>query len=271
MGAQLHFDIAALGNFNRVCQSIRQVAEQLGHFLGAFQILLIAVILGAARVIQCPAFTNADASFVSLKVLLLDKAHIVGRHQRRANFVCKGHSPMQMLFVIGTLGALYFDIEAVRENGHPLTGQGLGFFSVATDQRDTYLALFRSRQHDQAIGSLGYPFALNDHLAIALAIDVTTGNQLGQVAIAQRVHRQQADTAKGVFRVLVRQPQVCTTDRFDSTAHGGFVELDQGAHVVLIGDRDGRHIHAGQGFDQRLDPHQAIDQGVLSVQAQVNE
>ena len=271
MSAQLYFDIAAFGNFNRVCQSIRQVTEQLGHFLGAFQILLIAVILGATRVVQCPALTNADAGFVSLKVLLPDKAYIVGCHQRRADLVCQSHSRMQMLFVIGTLGALHFDIEAVREHRHPFSGQGLGFFSVATDQRDTDLALFRSRQHDQAIGGLGYPLALDDDLAIALAIDVTTGDQLGQVAIAQRVHRQQADTAEGVFRVLVRQPQVCTTDRLDAAAHGRLVELDQGAHVVLIGHRDSGHIHAGQGLDQRFDPHQAIDQGVFSVQAQVNE
>ena len=268
---QLHFDIAALGNFDRICQRLGQVTEQLGHFLGAFQILLVAVILGAARVIQRAAFTNANAGFVGFKILLLDKAHIVGGHQGRANLVCQGHSRMQVLFVIGTLGALHFEIEAVRKYRHPFAGQGLGFFSVATDQRDTDLALLGCRQHDQAICGLGDPFTLNDHLAIALAIDVTTGNQLGEVAIAQRVHRQQADTAEGVFRVLVRQPQVCATDRLDPAAHRRLVELDQGAHVVLISHRDGRHIHAGQGLDQRFDPHQAIDQGVFSVQAQVNE
>ncbi|MCY1425308.1 hypothetical protein D9M71_410930 [compost metagenome] len=43
--AQLDVDVAALGDLDRVFQGLGQVAEQLGHFLRAFQVLLVAVVL----------------------------------------------------------------------------------------------------------------------------------------------------------------------------------------------------------------------------------
>ena len=118
---------------------------------------------------------------------------------------------------------------------------------------------------------IGHPLALDDDRTVALTVDKATGNQFGEVAITDAVHRQQADAAQGVIRVFVGQPQVGTANRLDTGAHGVFVELDQRTHVVLIGHRYRRHVHAHQGFDQRFDPYQAVDQGVFSVQAQVNE
>ncbi|MCY1419925.1 hypothetical protein D9M71_355290 [compost metagenome] len=42
--AQLHLDVAALGNLHGVGHCVRQVAEQLGHFFRAFQVLLVTVV-----------------------------------------------------------------------------------------------------------------------------------------------------------------------------------------------------------------------------------
>ena len=265
--AQLHFDIAALGDLDAVFQGVGQVAEQLGHLLGAFEVLLVAVVLRTTRIVEGPALTNADAGFVGLEVFLLDKAHIVGRHQRRAQLVGQGHGAVQLLLVVGTVGALDLQVETVREHRHPLTGQGFGFSGVVAEQGHADLALLGRRKHDHAFAGLGHPLALDDDHAIALAIDIATGNQFGDVAVADGIHRQQAETAQRGIGILVRQPQVGAADRLDPRAHGGLVELDQGTHVVLVGHRHGGHIQAVQGLDQRLDPNQAVDQGVLSVQA----
>ena len=43
--AQFHFDVAAFGDFDGVFDGVGNIAEQLEHFFGAFQVLLIAVIL----------------------------------------------------------------------------------------------------------------------------------------------------------------------------------------------------------------------------------
>ena len=79
---------------------------------------------------------------MSFEVFLLEEAHVVGRYQRRPDFFSQRHSCVQMLFIIGALGALHFQIEPVWKDGHPLAGQHLGFFGIATDQRDANLTLF---------------------------------------------------------------------------------------------------------------------------------
>ena len=229
--------------------------------------MLIAVVLRTPRIVEGTALTDAYTGFVGREVFLLDEAHIVGRHQWCAELVGQGHGAVQLFFVIGTVGALDFQVETIREHRHPFAREVFRFSRVATEHGQTDFALFRRRQHDQAFAGFSDPFALDDHRAVALAVDEATGNQFGQVAIADRVHGQQADPAQGVVRVLVRQPQVGTADRLDPGAHGGFVEFDQGTHVVLVGDRYGRHVHADQGLDQRFDPHQTVDQGIFSVQA----
>ncbi len=267
MRAQLHFDIAALGDLDSVFQRFGKVAEQLGHFLGAFEVLLIAVVLRAPRIVQGAALTDTDAGFVGSEVFLLDKAHIVGRHQWRTDLLGQGDGAVQLLFVIRPIGALDFQIEAIREYRHPLPRQGFSFVGVATEHGLADFAFLGRRQHDQAFAGLGYPLALDNDRAIALSLDKATGDQLGQVAIAHGVHHQQADPAQSVVRILVRQPQVGAADRLDPGTHGVFIEFDQGTHVVLVGDRNGGHVHADQGLDQRFDPHQTVDQGVFSVQA----
>ncbi|MNV25274.1 hypothetical protein D3C71_1163680 [compost metagenome] len=267
MRAQLHFNVAALGDLDGVFQRFGNVAEQLGHFLGAFEILLIAVILRTPRIVEGAAFTDADAGFMGSEVFLLDETHVVGRHQRRTELLGQGHGAVQLFFIVGAVGALDFQIETIRKHVHPFAGQGFGLGGVAAEHGLADLAFFGRRQHDQARVGFSNPFALDDDRAVALTIDKAAGNQFGEVAIAFGVHHQQADPAQGVVRILVRQPQVGAADRLDPGAHGVFIEFDQGTHVVLIGDRYGRHVHADESLDQRFDPHQTVDQGVLSVQA----
>ncbi|RMS18977.1 hypothetical protein ALP75_204818, partial [Pseudomonas syringae pv. actinidiae] len=201
------------------------------------------------------------------EVSLLDETHIVGRNQRRTVAFGQGNSGMQMLFVIVAIGALHFDIETIGKYRHPFAQQFVRLAGVAAEQRHADLAFLGCGQSNHALAGLRDPLALDDDLTVALTLDETTGNQLGQVAIALGVHGQQADaTERGVF-VAAGQPQIDATDRLDPGALSGFVELDQRTHVVLIGHRHGRHVHAGQRLDQRFDPDQTVNQRVLGVQA----
>ncbi|MNF44176.1 hypothetical protein D3C84_252820 [compost metagenome] len=267
VSAQFHFNVAALGDLDGVFNRVRNIAEQLDHFLGAFQVLLIAVILRAPWIVEGTPLTDAHAGFVGGEVFLLDETHIVGRHQRRAELVGEGDGTVQLFFIVGTVGALDFQIETIREYRHPFARQRFSFSRVAADHGHADLAFFGGGQHDQAFVGFSNPLALDDDHAVALAFDEAARDQLGEVAIALGVHHQQAEPAQRCVRVLVRQPQVGAADRLDARAHGVFVEFDQGTHVVLVGDRDRRHVHGRQCLDQRLDPHQPVDQGVFSVQA----
>ncbi|CRQ25772.1 hypothetical protein PAERUG_E16_London_17_VIM_2_04_14_00132 [Pseudomonas aeruginosa] len=81
--AQLHLDVAALGDLDGVFQRFRQVAEQLGHFRRRLQVLLVRIGTRPPRIVEGPPLADADAGLVGLEVFLLDEAHVVGRHQRR--------------------------------------------------------------------------------------------------------------------------------------------------------------------------------------------
>ncbi|MNZ46233.1 hypothetical protein D3C78_639110 [compost metagenome] len=132
--AQLHVDVATPGDLDGIFQRLRQVAEQLGHFRRRLQVLLVGVVVRAARVVQGAAFADAHASLVGLEVLLLDEAHVVGGHQRRTTAFGQRHGGVQVLFVVDPRGALHFQVEAIREHFHPLGQQRVGQRLLAIEQ-----------------------------------------------------------------------------------------------------------------------------------------
>ncbi|MNN47082.1 hypothetical protein D3C81_1614870 [compost metagenome] len=103
--------------------------------------MLVAVVLRAPRIVERPAFTDAHPGFVGGKVFLLDETYVVGSHQRRADLVGQGHGCVQLLFIVGTVGTLDFQVKTVREHRHPLASQGFGFVRVAAEQGHADLAL----------------------------------------------------------------------------------------------------------------------------------
>ncbi|MCY1349503.1 hypothetical protein D9M71_154080 [compost metagenome] len=167
--AQLDLDIAALGNLDGVFQGLGDVGEQLGHFRRGLEVLLIGIVARAARVIQDPAFADAHTGFVSLEVVGLDEAHVVGGHQWRAATIGQGNRRMDVLFVVDPCGALQLQVETVGEHGLPLGQQGFGAGLVTAEQGHADLPFLGAGQGDQAFGRLLHPLALDDHQAVALA------------------------------------------------------------------------------------------------------
>ncbi|MNQ53696.1 hypothetical protein D3C85_677430 [compost metagenome] len=269
--AQLHVNVATLGDLDGVLQRLGNVAEQVRHFLGGLEVLLVGIGARTAWVTEDPALADTDAGLVGLEVTLLDEAHIVGGHQRRAATVGQGDRGMHVLFVVGARGALQLQVEALGEHGLPLGQQRLGGGLVAIQQSHADLAFLGAGQGDQAFGGLLHPVALDDHQVVALAFGPASGDQFGEVAVALGVHRQQGHAAQRAILITAGQPDVGAADGLDAGAHGGLVELHQRAHVALVGDRHCRHARPGHGLYQRLDPHQAVYQGIFGVQTQMDE
>ncbi|MCY1284514.1 hypothetical protein D9M70_334170 [compost metagenome] len=269
--AEPHLDVAALGDLDGVFQRLGQVGKQLPHFLGGLQVLLVGVVARPARVVEGASLADAHAGFVGLEVVLLDEAHVVGRHQRRATARGQRHRGMQVLLVADPAGALHLQVEALGEDFHPFAEQGFGGGLVVAQQGTADLPFPGAGQRDQAVGGVLDPVALDDHQAVLLAIGPASGDQFGEVAVALGVHHQQGQARQRAIFLATGQPDVGAADRLDAGAHGGLVELHQRAHVALVGHRHRRHPGPGHRLDQRLDPHQAIDQGVFGVQTQVNE
>ncbi len=271
VGAQLHFDVAAFGDLDGVFQRLGQVGEQLGHLLGRLQVLLIGVGTRASRVVQSAPFTDADAGFMRLEVFLFEKAHVVGRHQRRAAALGQRHGRMQMLFVIDPIGALHFQVEAIGEYLAPFGKTRRRQRFVAIEQSVADLPFLGTGKRNQPFGRFLDPLPLDDDQIVALAFGPAARNQLGEIAISLGVHRQQRQAAERTILVAASQPDIGATDRFDSGALRRLVELHQRAHVAHVGHRHRGHSARRHRLDQRLDAHQAIDQRVLGMQTEMDE
>ncbi|MCY1544103.1 hypothetical protein D9M68_799600 [compost metagenome] len=106
---------------------------------------------------------------MGFEVALLDEAHVVGGHQRRAATVGQGDHGVHVLLVVGPGGALQLQVETVGEHGLPLGQQGFGAGLVTAEQGHADLPFLGAGQGDQAFGRLLHPLALDDHQAVALA------------------------------------------------------------------------------------------------------
>ncbi|MNN04610.1 hypothetical protein D3C81_1173400 [compost metagenome] len=120
MRTQTHLDVAASGDLDAVFQRLGQVAEQFGHLGRGLQVLLVRVGARPARIVEGAPLADAHAGLVGLEVVLLEEAHVVGRHQRRITARGQLDGGMQVLFVAGAAGALHFEVEALGEHCRPL-------------------------------------------------------------------------------------------------------------------------------------------------------
>ena len=67
--AQAQFQVAALGDFDAVLQSLGEIGEQFRHLLRRAQVLLLRIGLGPAGIVQHPSFHDADPGLVGLEIL----------------------------------------------------------------------------------------------------------------------------------------------------------------------------------------------------------
>ena len=104
-----------------------------------------------------------------------------------------------------------------------------------------------------------------------LTLGVAAGDELGKVVVAPPVlaQKHQLRGLGGILRV--GDPDIDPDEGLDARRHGRLVELDHGEQVALVSDGAGRHASLPHPFHQRFDAHEAIDQRVFGVQAQMDE
>ena len=269
--AQAHAGATARRDHHAVLERLGDVGEELGHLFGRLQILLFAVAPLAPGIFQRLAFTDRDPRFVGPEILALEKADVVGRYHRYAALAGQPHRMVHALFVVLAAGTLQFQIEAAGEVLLPLRQQLACRVDVLSDQKPADLPFPGAGQRDQPFALFEDPGLVEDCHVLALTFSPGSRDQLGQVAIAGIVHRQQRQTIGMAFVVRIVQPQVGADDRLQPGALGCLVDLDQAEQVGVVGHGHRRHAGLGRCLDQRLEPDQAIDEGVFAVDTKMNE
>ena len=258
--AQGQLQVAALGDLHRVLQGLGAVGEQLDHLLRGAQVLLLAVVARAARVVQGAASVDADPHLVCLEVVPREEAHVVGRHHRHPLGQGQVDALLDQFRLLWPTGADQLQVIAVAEDREPLIQQGLGGRTVARQQGLGDVTLGAAGECNQPLGRRRDPVALHLGQAQVLALHVGARDQPGQVAVALLVLDQQYQSVGlvGVRRVL--HPQVGPRNGLDPGRQGRLVEAHQGEQVALVGDRHRRHPRLARRLDQWLQVHQAVDQ-----------
>ena len=273
--AQLDFQIAAAGDFNAVGQRLGNIGKQLGHFLAAAQILLLAVVFRPARVVEGAPVMDADAGLVGLEFLGFEKTHVIGGHHRQIVLDGQLHRLGDIGLLVLATGALQLDIETVVEAPGPLLQTADGQLALPGQQGAADIAIAPAGQGNQAFGGpttvLQNPLGLDNRHATVLAFEIAAGNQPRQVQIAGPVLRQQHHGIRRLLLVTVAHQGIDADNGLDAGAQRGAGELDHGEQVTLVGQRHRRHAILGHRRHQRLDPHQPVNQRVFGMYSQVDK
>ena len=268
--AQLQVEVAALGDLDGVLQGFRQVREQLGHLGGALQVLLFTVELGTARIVQHPAFLDADPGLVGLELVGLEEAHVVGGHHRHARAGSELHGHFQVFRLLVPAGALHLYIEAFREQGAPSIELGAGFRIPARQECPADIALPAAGQGDEPAGPAGEPLPLQQRLAALLAFQVTAGDERREVEIACVVAAEQRDE-RGLAVLSFPYAHIRPHDGLDAGILGFLVELDQREQVALVRKRHRGHTAGRRRPHEIRHAYDAVRQGIFGMQAQMDE
>ena len=172
-------------------------------------------------------------------------------------------------------GAVQFEEVAARERGgHPLGGEFRGL-DLAGEQQRADVAVTASRQRDQALREAAVPFLepLEPHLgAIAmLVLQVRPRQQVTQVQVARAVLDEDGQAERVVAVGVVRDPQVAADDRLDALLARRGIEPHGTEDVGAVRQRQRALPVARRLPDRLVDPNDAVDDGELGVEPEMDE
>ena len=269
--SQGYGDRTSPGYLHGVGDGLGQIAEQVNHFFTRAQILLVGVQPRPPGVIQGAPVANTHSGLMGLELVGRNETHIVGRYHRATRLRSQLDHGMQVVLLAGPACAMHLEVKAVGKRRHPLLQCRPGLLRVPVGKQLAYLAVTTPRQGQHSRGVLIEPFPGHPGGTVVLTLSPGSGNQQGQVPVAGIVHGQQTDWFGPVSVLGIFHPKVDPDQQFQPLALGGFIGLDQAVKISRIGHSDRRHTQLSHFTHQLGNSHQAIDQGKLGVQTQVDK
>ena len=250
-----------------------QVGEQLAHLLGRPEVLSGKVAALPGSVGQHFLLGQAGPGLVGLEILLVEKPHVIGRHQRTAGRNRQLHRPGQPVLLAGHAQTADFQIELAVEQlaqslqrlGRRLTALGIR----SAGQQPTHFTGPATGQRTQPLDMPFQPVALQSGHAVKPLIGIGARNQLQQVAVAGLVADQQHQIGETPALGLQRDFQ--TAYRFGTRLLHGLVEADKAEQVASVGHRQCADIAFPGLGGQLYRAGQAVHQAVARVHVQVGE
>jgi hypothetical protein len=150
---------AALGDFHRVGERLRQIGEQFAHFGAALEAVL-GVELAAVALRHHAAFRDADQRVVRLMIGAVGKIRLIGGDQRNALGIGEINQHRLGHALVGGAVALQLDIKAVAEQAVQRVEPRGGEVALACRDRAVERPAWPPSERDDALGLALQPFEL---------------------------------------------------------------------------------------------------------------
>ena len=273
---QLQRQVATLGDLDRILQRCRHIGEQCRHFGLGLERLLIVETAHAPCIGQHLAFSDTGTHFMRNEFFLVQKLDRVRRHHRHTGLGRQCHSLLHMRLYIWLVGTLDLDIEIIRKNRGPALQAAFRRLKITVVDGHADIAEMGAGQRNQTVAvgvtlQLRQPFSANFRATAMQVLQPGARQQFAQLQIAVTILDQQQQARRLVAIVVVADPDIAADDRFDAFAARSLVELDHAEQIGQVGNAKRCLAILGSGFDYVIDANQAIDDGILGVQAEVDK
>ena len=278
--AELHFQIALLGDFQRVPYRLRHFTEQRLHLRGRAQIKLLRHIAHPLGIAEQALGADADERVMCMRVIFLEVMHVVGRDELQSEFLRPRNQVAIHFDLLWNRVVLEFEVKVLRAEDlfEPVHRGARPVQLVLLDQFGNF-AGETAGERDQPLLVLRQDF-LVDARFVVITLQVGRGVEFDQVSVAGLVLGQQDQVVVNILaaarRLLVqaacrRHIDLAADDRFDALIARGLIKIDRAVEHTMVGDRQGGKLQVARLVHQRVETAGAIEQRILGVQMEMDK
>ena len=245
---KIKLDITSLGNCQSIVTSLGRLGKKLAHFTGTLKINVVWI-NHSAGIIELLAGAYGTKTIVGLMIVLLQKMHIVRRHQAEAHLLRQINQSFPDTRIV-TFMILYLDKEPVGPEDFEKTFRRKACrFFIAVGNISRNLAFYTCRGADQTFVKLGQDFLIYSR-AIVKALKITGACQFDQILIAGIVFGQKNQMVCRIgnagFRPVTsaagRNISLDAKHRFDVSGDRLCIKLNSAEHIAMVCYRHSLHF-----------------------------
>ncbi len=279
---EIEFDIALLGDFQRVRDGFGNLREARLHFLGATQIKLFRHVTRAhaIRIAQQILCADAHQTIVRVRVTFLNVVNVIRCDAFQPEFLRPRNQMLVHFRLLGDAVILEFEIKILRperllEPIHRIPR----LRQLVLHDRLRNLAGETTGQRDQSLFALRENFFVNARLVV-IALQMRGRGEFNEILVANFVLRQQDEMVVNVLaasgRFLFqsrprRDVNLAPDDRLDAFLARFLPKIHDPMHRPVIGDGERGQFQVARLLDEFVQPARAIEQRILGVQMQMDE
>ncbi len=276
--SERQLDRAHVGDPAAGQQRVPLIGEQRGHLRGALEIEVLRFEAHPAGRVEIVAGANAQQHVVRIVLVLADIVQVVGHNERQAGLRRQPHELLVQPPLLGQPVVLELEEEPIRpEDVAVLAREPARSVPLVDLERARDLAVETGTEPDQARAVPGQVLTVDPGLVV-IAVDVGVGHEPAQVAVADRVAREQDQVvglAIGLALLVGHRPTgdvgLDADDRLDALRPAGLVEGHRAVQGPVVGQREAVESVRGGRVHQLRDSPEPVEQAELGMDVEVGE